>query len=167
MAYHSRPDVDPEVERDIWIATRDSTSQEFGNAAPLGPAVNEYSETWPNLSGDGLASLSSDWIEFAPRPGGQGSLDIWVSYRQSRDEEFVSLANLNDFWPGTDVNGASADAAPYLSPNWPAVGSKLYFVSNRLTGALVADVFQATWVPEPSTMLLVFLGLIALGKFRN
>ena len=58
--------------------------------------------------------------------------------------------------------GEFIEGMPYLSPDWPAPGSKLYFSSNSVSGIVLADMFQATWVPEPSAMVLAIVGLMAL-----
>jgi len=65
-------------------------------------------------------------------------------------------------FPGTEVNTAAIEGFSYISPDWPAYGSKRYYASNELTGELSADIFQATWVPEPSAMVLVIVGVLAL-----
>lgn len=158
------PPGTPDRGVDIWMASR-SGSEPFGAAEAV--IATEYQDWWPSISSDTQTLFFSDWVFDEPRPGGQGNGDIWVSYRPSTGEPFGAVVNLNDMFPGTEVNGPFIDGVPYISPDWPAPGSKLYFVNNKLTGELVADVYQATWVPEPSTMLLVFLSLVALGKFRN
>ena len=164
IVFHRSDPADPQ--RDIWMASRGSTGEMFGEAELI--LATEFQDWFPSISADGRTLFFSDWVFDAPRPGGLGNGDIWVSYRPSADEPFGEVVNLNDMFPGTEVNGSFVDGAPYISPDWPAPGSKLYFVSNSLTEPeLIADVFQATWVPEPSTMLLLFWGLIALGKFRN
>ena len=54
-----------------------------------------------------------------------------------------------DLTPGHEIS-------VHITPTWPARGSKIYFTADRTSRA---DVFQATWVPEPSTALLSVLGL--------
>ncbi len=158
MVFHRSDPANPQ--RDVWLATRESVNEPFGEATVV--LATEYQDWWPSISADGMNLFLSDWVFDPPRPGGVGSIDIWVSTRDDATEMFGPPVNLNDAFPGTGINTAFADAVPYVSPDWPAVGSKLYFASNSLTGVLVADVFQATWVPEPTTWSLGLIGLAAM-----
>jgi hypothetical protein len=87
----------------------------------LGPVINTaYNDQHPALSKDGLSLyLTSD------RPGGFGSLDIWVSQRTSVDTPWGTPQNL-----GPIVNTSSSDAVPALSRD----GHWLFFSSDRPGG---------------------------------
>lgn len=58
---------------DIWVSTRSSRSDPYGNAKNLGPALNSYyDDETPEVSADGamLYFMSN-------RPGGSGFFDLW------------------------------------------------------------------------------------------
>lgn len=151
---------------DIWMATRSSVVEPFGNATKI--LVTPYKDWTPSLSTDKLTLFLSDWVFDPPRPGSVGdSVDIWVSTRASENDPFGTPVNLNVMWPGSLVNTPAIEGFAYISSDWPAYGSKLYYASNGLTGALVADGFQATWVPEPGSLLLILVGLAAFTVGRQ
>jgi Tol biopolymer transport system component len=61
---------------DLWMASRDSTSDPFSSPVNL-PGVNtEFSERHPALSADGLSLYF-----ISSRPGSAGGFDIWVATR--------------------------------------------------------------------------------------
>ncbi|MBI4324636.1 MAG: PD40 domain-containing protein [Chloroflexi bacterium] len=137
---------------DIWVATRASRAEPFG--APVnfddffaGSQVNSTSgEVAPSLSGDGLALFVSEG-DSGWRPGGRGGPDIWVSTRSSNGEPFSRPVNLNDFAFGSAVNTSGWEGYIFLSRDWPAPGSKLYFTSNRALGGFSFDFWETEWVP--------------------
>ncbi len=144
-------------ENDIWVVTRGSSDEIFGEAgeAVLVEGVNSgYDEVKPGVSADGLILFFSDWVHHPVRPGGVGGGDIWVATRSETDPLFIFSVpvNLNNFWPGTDVNTVFGEGAESISADWPAASSKLYFTSNRpgtLGGSNDGDIWEATWVPGP------------------
>jgi hypothetical protein len=151
---------------DVWIATRATAMDPFGNATKI--LQTPYKDWTPSLSTDKLTLFISDWVFDPPRPGAVGdSVDLWVSTRASENDPFGPVVNLNEMWPGTQVNTPSVEGFAYISPDWPAFGSKLYYASNGLTGELVADLFQATWVPEPSGIGIAILGVMAFAGMRR
>jgi hypothetical protein len=152
----------------LWTASRASTADSFANAHDLGNVVNGLPplNSWrPTVSTDGLTLFFSDGFGVAPRPGGRGDADIWVAFRDTTGQPFGAPVNLNNAWPGTNVNSVTYDAQAYISPDWPAVGSKLYFTTGR--GEALGDIWEATWVPEPSTVVLVLLTWISLAACRR
>lgn len=140
---------------DLYMTKRDTTDDPFGPPDPLDQVNSIYAEIRPTISADGLTLLFSDNVDSPNRPGGQGDMDIWVTTRETIAEPFGPPLNLNDLWPGSAINTPSVEASPYLSPDWPAVGSKLYFVTDRSRNG---DVWEVTWVPEPSSFALAALG---------
>jgi WD40-like Beta Propeller Repeat len=85
---------------------------------------------------DGCPAESPDGLSLymaSNRPGGQGSLDIWVARRASRDAPFGAPENL-----GAPVNSAADDFCPT-----PVRGGGLFFVSRRATAGScgLGDVF--------------------------
>jgi Tol biopolymer transport system component len=62
-------------ERDLWIASRARSEQPFGSARHLGPGVNSTAEdVTPSLSRDATVLYF-----MSNRPGGVGSLDLWMA----------------------------------------------------------------------------------------
>ncbi|MHC4436795.1 MAG: LamG-like jellyroll fold domain-containing protein [Planctomycetota bacterium] len=86
----------------------------FGTPVNLGPAVNSsYSDAGQCISADGL-SLYFD----SDRPGGSGGGDLWVTTRDTKDDEWGTPVNL-----GSTVNSAYNEWEPSIS----ADGLSLFF----------------------------------------
>jgi hypothetical protein len=98
----------------------------FGKPTNLGPMVNSPRD---GMNGDdGPTSFSSDGLEmyfFSRRTGGQGLYDIWVTKRETVDDEWGTPVNL-----GPKVNSSTWDADARIS----ADGLELYFSSMRSGG---------------------------------
>jgi Tol biopolymer transport system component len=98
---------------DLYMTTRDSRQSLWKKPVNLGPAVNsEFNEINPNISSDGLSLYFGD-VEgnsVAPRPGGMGSTDIWVSTRASVSDYWGTPVNL-----GSPVNTSVTDGSPEIS----------------------------------------------------
>jgi Tol biopolymer transport system component len=107
----------------------------FGKPTNLGPIVNSSSHDGggPHISVDGLELYFS-----SRRPGGYGSVDLWVSIRETIDSEWSTPVNL-----GPIVNNTGIDLAPDAS----ADGLELYFESRRSGGLGAADI----WVSKRAT----------------
>ena len=106
---------------DLWMSTRKSVSDPFGEPVNLGPPVNTSAEErFPALSSDGLTLvLESD------RPCGQGNHDFWMSTRRSLDDPFGEPVNL-----GPPVNTNRWEGTPELSCD----GLILFFTALDPTG---------------------------------
>lgn len=106
---------------DLYVTTRAGRSDAWGEPVNLGPVVNsEYGEINPNISSDGLTLFFAD-VEgdsTAPRPGGLGNPDVWVTTRASLSDPWGPPVNL-----GAPVNSAWTDASPDVS----ADGLLLFF----------------------------------------
>jgi Tol biopolymer transport system component len=126
--------------RDIWVATRETIHDPWGSPVNLGPPVNTtYGESCPSISADGLALYFSDYP--APRPGGVGGHDIWVTTRPSVSEPWGSPVNL-----GPPVNTIYAESYTSIS----ADGRDLYFSDFgglRPGGIGQSDVWQVSIRP--------------------
>jgi Tol biopolymer transport system component len=106
---------------DIWVTTRASKNDPWEAPINLGAVVNtDSAEGTPSISADGLTLYFSDWI--APRPGGQGSVDLWVTTRASKSDPWTTPVNL-----GPVVNTNGFEVTPEISSD----GLELYFESNR------------------------------------
>jgi len=85
-----------------------------GTPTNLGPTVNSSDFEWhPSLRADGLEMyFESD------RPGGEGTYDIWVSTRASKEEDWGAATSL-----GAPINTPDWQNTPCIS----ADGLELYF----------------------------------------
>ena len=99
---------------DVWVTSRATTYDEWGEPTNLGPLVN--SSTWdgsPCPSADGLA------LYFASgRSGGYGNGDIWVTRRATRSDDWGPPENL-----GPTVNSSADELFQAISFD----GLQLYF----------------------------------------
>jgi Tol biopolymer transport system component len=104
---------------DIWVTRRQTTDSEWWSTPMnLGPPVNSPSgEGTPSISADGLTLFFS-----SKRPGGYGSLDLWVTTRETKEDDWGTPVNL-----GSHVNSSSEDNNPSISSD----GLELYFTSDR------------------------------------
>jgi len=118
-------------EADIWVTTRPTTEDDWGEPINLGSVVN--SSAWdaePAISADGLS------LYFASqRPGGLGEMDIYLTTRPTKDDPWSEPVGLEP-----PVNGPAWDDTPYIT----ADGLELYFASDRAGGYGLSDVYVAT-----------------------
>jgi len=86
----------------------------FGTPTNLGLPVNSFDYDWsPSIRGDGLEMyFESD------RPGGEGTYDIWVSTRATKEDVWGAPTNL-----GAPINTPDWQNSPCIS----ADGLELYF----------------------------------------
>jgi hypothetical protein len=117
---------------DIWISTRESAENPWGEPFNPGPPINsEANDFCPTISRDGHL-----FFFVSNRPGGCGGADIYVS--RLRDHgEFDDPVNL-----GCDVNSGADEASPFPLPE-RGLGLVLYFSSTR-PGGFAADPPEAT-----------------------
>jgi Tol biopolymer transport system component len=117
---------------DIWVTTRETTSDSWGEPVNLGPTVNSS-----NL--DAVPSISTNALSLyftSERPGGSGSRDIWVTTRAMKDDPWGEPVNL-----GPPVNSSYyKEAGPRIS----ADDLSLFFVSNRPGGYGDKDLWVST-----------------------
>ncbi|MHC4144812.1 MAG: M56 family metallopeptidase, partial [Planctomycetota bacterium] len=116
----------------------------FGTATNLGPTVNSiFNEGFPSTSADGLELyFGSD------RSGGSGKYDLWVTTRDTKDDEWGPPMNL-----GPTVNTSGTDKCPSIS----ADGLSLFFASKRAGGAMdlwvtTRDTKDDPWGPPTPTI---------------
>ena len=102
---------------ELYVTTRATTSDPWGEPAHLGPTINPNNSPWwdsdPEISPDGLTLFFS-----SSRPGGYGGSDLYVTTRATRDDDWGPAVNL-----GPTINSAYSEGDPSLS----ADGSVLYF----------------------------------------
>ena len=129
---------------DIWVASRTTTNDEWGEPVNLGPVVNSTAgDYYPCLSPDGLVLFFSDYDNPSSRfrPGGHGYSDMWMTRRKSTADPWEEPVNL-----GPDMNTSSFDSQPRISPD----GSVLYFTSSRPDLSVLyqnTDIWQAPIFP--------------------
>jgi len=115
---------------DLWMCTRASARESFGEPVNLGPTVNSsFTDGGGVLSVDGLVLLFK-----SDRPGGQGDHDLWMCMRASAGEPFGKPVNL-----GPSVNSSVLEGSPALS----ADGRTLVFGSDRPGGQGGKDLWMA------------------------
>jgi len=118
---------------DLWVATRATTDDPWGEPENLGSTVNsEYTDICPSLSPDGL-SLYFSGGPYSFRPEGLGEGDIWVSTRETVAEPWGKPKNL-----GAPINSSFREMAPSISSD----GRVLFFQSTRSGGP--ADIWMTT-----------------------
>jgi len=119
---------------DIWVATRSSVSEPWTPPVNLGTPVNgPYSDGEPSVSADGrMLFMTSN------RPGGCGSMDIWMASRKQLEDPWQTPTN-----PGYIVNWDDNDGTSAISLD----GSTLYFAGycGYFYGGY--DLFEATILP--------------------
>ncbi len=118
--------------RDLWVATRPTASDPWGEPVNLGPTVNSSAGEWaPSISADGLELFFLS----GPGRGGYGSYDLWVTTRATKEDDWGNPVNL-----GSTVNSSSWDGDPDIS----ADGLSLYFGSMRPGGVGRLDIWVTT-----------------------
>jgi Tol biopolymer transport system component len=141
--------------QDLWVSQRASVDAPWGTPRNLGPVVNSGAL-------DAVPSLSRDehWLFFnSNREGGFGQLDLWVSYRAHKHDDFAWEAPVN---LGPGVNSESIDAGAGFFENDEGGRPLLFFVSTRPGGLGNFDIYvvaatapgslgPATLVPELSS----------------
>ena len=141
LALYFHSDRQSGSDHDLYRATRTSINAEFGSAEHLGNDINSPSP-------DRRAAVSSDQLTLffeSTRPGGASPYgDLWVSMRSNTSEPFGPAVRVDEFSLGSHLSGDALIYDPYLSADWPKVGSKIYYGHFR-TGQS-SDVFEATWV---------------------
>jgi len=140
---------------DIWVTTRATTDDDWGEPVNLGPTVNSsYAEADPSISTDGLSLYFSDYYQGPFRPGGFGGGDLWITMRPTADATWGEPVNL-----GPPVNTAHADGMPSISSD----GLVLFFTSSRPSGYGGGDI----WITTRKTVSNPWGEPINLGQTVN
>ncbi len=122
--------------QDIYVSTRATTNDPWGEPVNLGPAVN--SSAWdyePELSADGLSLLFGSFG--SGRSERYGNEDLWLTRRDTKDEPWGESVNL-----GPEINRYGAG-----HPDISADGSTVYFISRRPGGSGGVDIWQVSIEP--------------------
>ncbi|MDT8301639.1 MAG: hypothetical protein RQ760_09155 [Sedimentisphaerales bacterium] len=125
---------------DLWMVTRSTKDEPWGQAVNLGESVNtSASEAYPSLSSDGLTLFFSEMLNTTVtkpiRAGGVGRRDLWMVTRPNADSDWGIPTNL-----GPVVNSTRDDQGPCISYD----GLSLYFFSTRPGGSGLQDIWVAT-----------------------
>jgi peptidoglycan-associated lipoprotein len=112
----------------------------FGIPTNLGPVVNSSGYEWyPSIRADGLEMyFESD------RPGGEGTYDIWVSTRATKEDDWGAPTNL-----GPPINTPDWQTTPCIS----ADGLELYFLDWDLWVVRRATVSDPWGEPEKDSLI--------------
>jgi len=118
-------------DKDLWVTTRHTTEDPWGEPVNLGSTVNSsYADNAPSITTDGLSLLFH-----SDRPGGFGERDIWVTTRPTINDPWGEPVNL-----GPPINTSYRETGVCIS----ADGLELYFNSDRPGGSGGADLWVAT-----------------------
>jgi serine/threonine protein kinase/Tol biopolymer transport system component len=120
---------------DIYVSTRPTTNDPWGDPVNLGPTVN-------SPKGDGCPSISADGLSLffgSFRVGGHGDADLWVTTRATLGGEWNAPVNL-----GPLVNGPGSELDPDISSD----GLMLLFSAYRPDGAGGFDI----WMIQRTTL---------------
>ena len=146
----------------IYVATRDSAEEPFGEPRRLIEIGGVGHDEAPHLSTDGLTLFFR-----ARRPQNRaGDFESWMATRQSRRDgggDFVPFSNPVNL--GLPINNGLGSQGPTVSRDWPASGSTIYFGRWDMNGEL--DLYQATWHPDCNQNGVDDLDDIAAGAARD
>lgn len=131
---------------DMYVSQRANVHNPWGAPVNLGPIINTpFDEGNPAFSADGHLLFFQ-----SKRPGGIGGIDLWVSRRNNKHDDFdwqpaVNLgsavnSDLDDNGPSyfeNDRNGESDESEESDDKG----ASQLYFGSSRLGGLGLADIY--------------------------
>jgi Tol biopolymer transport system component len=121
---------------DIWLATRATLEDDWGEPEPLGPNINTSGfDGHPSVSSDGLELYFCCWDDNVDRSGGYGTSDIWVTSRMSLSEPWVEPTNL-----GETVNSPAFEGEQDISVD----GLCLVFSGDRPGGSGGGDLWITT-----------------------
>ncbi len=121
---------------DLYVAWRPGPGQPFQKIRPLTEInTSNYNEAFPCPSSDGKTLFFSDF-----KQGSQGKPDIWMAKRPDAgfDTPFGARQNV-----GPPVSTSAWEEICWISWDWPAPDSKLYFYRTPGDG-----IFWATWKPD-------------------
>jgi len=119
---------------DLWMISRPSVSDPWGQLMNLGPTVNSpASDGGPSISSDGRTLFFK-----SDRSDGLGDQDIWVARRAKPGDDWGAPVNL-----GPEVSTPDYEIGPSIS----ADGRTLYFQSGLNRGYGNQDIWQVSIEP--------------------
>jgi hypothetical protein len=118
----------------LWVRTRATTEDTWGDPVNLGPAVNSSSFDWgPRISADGLELYFTSNRESSNKYTG---FQIYVSRRQSIDDPWQPAENL-----GPEINRYSEQTIGSISSD----GLELYFTSGGTVRMATRETKYSPW----------------------
>ena len=139
----TRPTAPDDVVLDanLWVSQWNAESENWGPPAFLGTTLNSPgADNVPALSRDG------HWLFFnSDRPGGQGGVDIWVSWREKVHDDFGWEAPVN---LGPLVNTPIFDGGASYFENDDGGAPQLFFTSGPTqlsTDIYVSELQNGAW----------------------
>jgi hypothetical protein len=153
----SRPD---DAGQAVWISRRQSTDEAFAAAE-----IFVFPGTGASGAGGGSPFIADDGLSFFfvnPELGGLGQDDFYMATRDSLSDDFGAAIHL------ASISSPQEDFGLILSPD----GTMVYFSSDRPgapSGGNLGQyaIWQATVIPEPSSLGMMCLGLVGLSAFRR
>ncbi len=116
---------------DIWVTTRETVQDPWGQPVNLGPSINTAADESPGgISPDGLVFYFA-----SNRSSGLGGYDTWVTTRATIQDPWGDPTNLC-----STINGSSGDLGGRISSD----GLEFYFTSNRPGGSGGFDIWVTT-----------------------
>src|SRR6266540_3107370 len=137
---------DVSSDQNLWVSQRAcaDASCPWGRPASLGSTVNSsVNDFAPALSRDG------HWLFFASarQPGGAGSGDIWVAFRENVHDDFAWEPPVN---LGTGVNTSGFEGGPAYFENDDVGVPQLYFNRNPLPFNAGGDIYVSEQAADGS-----------------
>ena len=135
---------------DIWMATRASVSESFSNVANLTEINDTLGEGGPSLTADGLT------MYFSSKRDGDSYHSIYKAERSSTSQPFENIQLIDDIF-----SSSCADQGPYITKD----ENMLFFyrpINESSPDQL--GIWATSVIPEPATLLLLTLGILALRK---
>jgi thioredoxin len=118
-------------EYDLWVTTREAPDKPWSEPTSLGLTVNSvWRDRAPRISADELSLYFC-----SNRPGGYGGLDLWVTNRLTKQDDWGEPVNL-----GSPINTQYDEDRCHIS----ADGLTLLFDSDRPGGQGAWDIWMAT-----------------------
>lgn len=116
---------------DLWVATRETTADEWGTPSNLGSVVNSSKADYMSyISVDSLSLYFS-----SERPGGLGIRDLWMTTRATTNDDWSEPVNL-----GPAVNTSSNERRMWISSD----GLMLMFQSDRPRTSGYVEIYMTT-----------------------
>jgi Tol biopolymer transport system component len=94
----------------LWVTTRETTEYDWGTPVNLGATFNVGRNITPSISAEGLSLYFS-----SNRSGGSGSMDIWITTRETIDDFWGDPLNLGPIANSSAAENASSISADGLS----------------------------------------------------
>jgi hypothetical protein len=130
---------------DLWWTSRTDPGLPWLPPAPLAELKLSGSDEHATVSADGLKLI------FASQRAGSAAKDLYLTTRVSRLDSWGAPVRIDE------LCSAASDQDPWLAPD----GQTIYFRSNRSRNT---DIWYATWIPEPASVALLALLLLALPR---